>query len=123
LLIQYGHLFLFVLAGLAFACMSLLVLSPLIRFRSGDDRQKIGYECGMEPTSQFFGPVGLEFALFALLFVIFDVESLFIYPWAVVFRELGWVGFAEMALFIGVLGIGLIYAWKRGALRWQGGSQ
>ena len=116
---QYAYILLFVLFGIAFGAFSLLVLSPLVRFRSGDDRQKIVYECGMEPVGTPFVPMDIRFYLFALLFVIFDVESLFLFPWAVVFREIGWIGFIDMTVFIAVLFLGLIYTWKRGALRWE----
>lgn len=116
---QYGYVLLFVLFGLGFGLFNLLVLSPLLRFRSGDQRQKIAYECGMEPVGSPYVPMDIRFYLFALLFVIFDVESLFLFPWAVVFRELGWIGFIDMLVFIAVLFFGLLYAWKRGALRWE----
>lgn len=119
MLAQYGHILLFFIFGAGFAVANLLVLSPLLRFKSGDDRQKVAYECGMEPLGSPYVPMDIRFYLFALLFVVFDVESLFLYPWAVVFRELGWNGFISMIIFIGVLFLGLIYTWKRGALRWE----
>lgn len=119
MLTQYGYILMFVVFGFGFGVANLLVLSPLLRFRSGDERQKIAYECGMEPIGTPYVPIDIRFYLFALLFVVFDVESLFLFPWAVVFRSLGWLGFAEMVVFIGVLALGLIYTWKRGALRWE----
>jgi NADH-quinone oxidoreductase subunit A len=118
MLTQYAHILLFVLAGFGFGVLNLLVLSPLLRYRSNDARQKIAYECGMEPIGTPYIPTDIRFYLFALLFVVFDVESLFLYPWAVVFRELGWFGFAEMLVFIAILFLGLIYTWKRGGLKW-----
>ncbi len=115
---QYGHVLLFIIFGISFAVVNLFV-SSLIRFYSGDSKQKIAYECGMEPVGTPYVPLDIRFYLFALLFVVFDVESLFLYPWAVVFKELGAVGFVEMLVFIAVLFLGLIYTWKRGALRWE----
>lgn len=117
MLTQYGHILLFFIFGIAFAVVNLFVAS-LIRFYSNDQKQKIVYECGMEPIGTPYVAMDIRFYLFALLFVVFDVESLFLYPWAVIFREAGIVGFLEMLVFIGVLFLGLIYTWKRGALRW-----
>jgi len=118
-LAQYGNILLFVLFGAGFAVFNLLVLSPLLRFKSNDERQKIAYECGMEPIGTPYVPMDIEFYVFALLFVIFDIEALYLYPWAIIFRDLGWDGFASMLVFIGVLFFGLIYTWRRGALRWE----
>nr|MDQ5819095.1 NADH-quinone oxidoreductase subunit A [Actinomycetota bacterium] len=60
----------------------------------------------------------VRYYVFALLFLIFDVEAAFLYPWAVIYRELGVYGFVEMVIFVLILGVGLIYAWKKGALKW-----
>ena len=73
----------------------------------------------MEPIGSPYVQIDLRFYLFALLFVVFDVEALFLFPWAVVFRELGVVGFIDMMIFVAVLFLGLIYTWKRGALQWE----
>ena len=61
----------------------------------------------------------MKFYLTAILFIVFDVEVVFLYPWAVVFRRLGWFGFAEMLMFVAVLGIALLYVWRKGALEWD----
>ena len=119
MLAQYGHVLIFVLLGAGFAVANLLILSPLLRFNSGDQEQKIAYECGMEPIGTPYVQMDIEFYIFALLFVVFDIESLFLYPWAVIFRSLGWNGFLSMMLFVGVLFFGLIYTWRRGALKWE----
>ena len=77
------------------------------------------FECGEEP---FFLPIGrlaIKFYLTAILFILFDVELVFLYPWAVVYRALGSVGLAEMGVFLGVLMVGFVYAWDNGALKWQ----
>jgi NADH-quinone oxidoreductase subunit A len=118
MLTQYGFILLLILFGFGFGILNIFVLSPMLRFRSGDERQKIAYECGMEPIGSPYIPTDIRFYLFGLLFVIFDVESLFIFPWAVIFRELGWYGMASMGVFIAILFLGLIYTWRRGGLRW-----
>ena len=76
------------------------------------------YECGPEVTRQP-NRVSPQFYLFALLFLLFDVEIIFMFPWAVNYQALGWFGFAEMIMFIVVLAIGFVYAWKKGALEWH----
>ena len=82
-------------------------------------REKLGtYESGEEPTGQAWGRYPSHFYVFALLFVVFDVEVIFLFPWAVLFRDLGWFGLGEMVVFIGILVVGLFYAWKKKALNW-----
>ena len=76
------------------------------------------YECGPEVTKQP-NTVSVQFYLMALLFILFDIEIIFMFPWAVDFKVLGWFGFIEMILFIILLTIGFIYAWKKGALEWH----
>jgi NADH-quinone oxidoreductase subunit A len=76
------------------------------------------FESGAESTGAKDVRPSVKFYLAAILFVVFDVEAVFLYPWASVFRELGWLGFAEMLLFLLILGVTLAYAWKKGALEW-----
>ncbi len=76
------------------------------------------YECGPEVTKQP-NTISVQFYLMALLFILFDVEIIFMFPWAVDFKLLGWFGFIEMILFIVLLAIGFVYAWKKGALEWH----
>ena len=76
------------------------------------------YECGPEVTKQP-NKISAQFYLFGLLFILFDVEIIFMFPWAIDFKLLGWFGFAEMLLFILLLAIGFVYAWKKGALEWH----
>jgi len=78
------------------------------------------YECGVPaPTGVRRGKLSIKFFLVAILFLVFDIEVVFLFPWAVVFRQLGRLGFIEMGLFILVLVAGLAYAWKKGALEWE----
>ena len=84
------------------------------------DRIKFSvYECGVDPLTPASVRVSVKFYLLAILFILFDLETTFLYPWAVLFRSLGLFGFLEMAVFVGILLVGLIYAWKKGALEWQ----
>ncbi|MBD3808272.1 MAG: NAD(P)H-quinone oxidoreductase subunit 3, partial [Epsilonproteobacteria bacterium] len=76
------------------------------------------YECGPEVTKQP-NTISVQFYLIALLFILFDVEIIFMFPWAIDFKLLGWFGFVEMVLFILLLAIGFVYAWKKGALEWH----
>lgn len=84
------------------------------------DRVKYSvYECGVDPFTSAAVRVSVKFYLIALLFLLFDLETAFLYPWAVLFRKLGLFGFIEMVVFVGILLVGLVYAWKKGALEWQ----
>lgn len=77
------------------------------------------FECGVEPTGSARERFPVKFYMFALMFIIFDIEAVFLYPWARLFRELGWFGLFEMGVFLLVLVVGLIYAWRKGALEWE----
>ncbi len=77
------------------------------------------FECGNPPSGSAWGRFSVRFYLTAILFLVFDVEIIFLYPWAVELRGLGMFGFAEVSVFILILGVGLVYAWRRGALDWD----
>jgi NADH-quinone oxidoreductase subunit A len=77
------------------------------------------YECGFEPFGDTRMPFDVRFYLVAILFIIFDLETAFLVPWALVFRKLGWFGLVSMGIFLGLLVIGFIYEWKKGALEWD----
>lgn len=77
------------------------------------------FECGEVPFGLPKGRMPVKFYLVAMLFILFDVELVFLFPWAVVYRSLGWFGFLEMMLFLGIVVVGFIYAWKKGALEWD----
>lgn len=82
-------------------------------------QKAVPYESGWHSTGAQGVHLSVKFFLTAILFVVFDIEAVFLYPWAVLFRELGWFGFVEMILFLAVLGLTLIYAWRKGALEWE----
>jgi NADH-quinone oxidoreductase subunit A len=77
------------------------------------------FECGSVSEGSAHQPFAVKFYVVALLFIVFDVEMVFLYPWAVNIKGLGWFGYAEMAVFAATLVIGLIYVWKKGALNWE----
>ncbi len=77
------------------------------------------FECGMEPLSRPSGHLNVKFYLVAMLFILFDVEIVWFFPWAVLLRELGWTGIVEMFAFVFILILGFGYAWKKGALEWE----
>ena len=102
----------------------ILVSSALIGNRILSPRQEsrakgISYECGMLPIGRARTQVHFRYYLFAILFLIFDIEAVFLFPWAISFLDIGKVAFYEMLVFIGILGFGLLYAWRKGVLRWR----
>ena len=115
---QYGTVGIFLLFGVLFS-LGGLILAWFIRARNNDPIMRTTYECGPEAVGSSHVQINVRFYVFALLFVLFDVETLFIYPWAVTFRDLGLAGFLEMVVFIAVLFLGLAYAWKKGVLKWE----
>jgi len=115
---NYGSLLLmFVLAaGLSGV---LLVLSALIGRHKRTREKDMPYECGIQPTGDAREPFSVQFYMVALVFILFDIEAIFLYPWALVYRELKVFGFVEMVLYIIILLAGYIYLWKKGALDWN----
>lgn len=102
-----------------FFVLGVIGASRLIQRRHIYPEKLSPYECGIQPlVGDSWSPFAVRYYIYALLFVIFDVEAIFVYPWAVIFRNLGGTGFIEMIVFIGVLLLGLIYAWEKGALEW-----
>jgi len=96
----------------------ILLLNRFIGPRKPSQEKGVPYECGVEPFELPAGRFPIKFYIGAMLFVAFDVEILFLYVWAVQFEELAWLGFWEMLAFLVVLGGGLAYAWRKGALKW-----
>jgi len=97
----------------------ILILSSLLGPRRPNPDKQDAYECGLTPESHARHRIPVKFYLVAVFFILFDVEVAFMYPWAVKFRELGLVGFIAMASFMLVMGVGLIYILRKGALRWD----
>ena len=116
----FGAFFLFVFTAVAFMGTTILArLASRKLARLDTEKLKMTiYECGPEVTKQP-NKISTQYYLFALLFILFDVEIIFMFPWAIDFKILGMFGFVEMILFILLLAIGFIYAWKKGALEWH----
>ena len=110
-------LLLFVIA--AVLAIVLFTLATVIGPKNPTPEKNTPYEAGSESTGAQHVKLSVKFYLTAILFVVFDIEAIFLYPWAVLFQRLGWVGLVEMLVFIGVLTAALIYCWKKGALEWQ----
>jgi NADH-quinone oxidoreductase subunit A len=87
--------------------------------RAGPPVKTEAFECGNEPSGTAWARWSIKFYLVAILFIVFDVEVVFMYPWAVLFRELGLFGFIEMTIFVAVLAVGFLFAWRKGALEWS----
>ena len=97
-----------------------LMVAPFVVAYSKPDSEKLSaYECGFNAFDDARMKFDVRFYLVAILFIIFDLEVAFLFPWAVTFGELGWLGFWSMMLFLGVLTIGFIYEWNKGALEWD----
>ncbi|GAB6160933.1 NADH-quinone oxidoreductase subunit A [Desulfothermus naphthae] len=98
---------------------AVVFLSSLIGKKPLTNIQKIPYECGLDPAGPKEAYVPIKFYVIAMLFIVFDIEVVFFYPWLIVYRNLGVVGFVEMLIFFAILLIGLFYVIKKGALRWE----
>jgi len=107
----------FVLAGGITGAM--VLLSSVLGPKKPSSVKLEPFECGKMHFSLPGGKLAIKFYLTAILFILFDVELVFLYPWAVVYRKLGMVGLAEMGIFLGVLLVGFVYAWDNGALEWR----
>ncbi|MBK4731100.1 photosynthetic/respiratory NAD(P)H-quinone oxidoreductase subunit C [Oxynema sp. CENA135] len=93
--------------------------SALLRARGGYPERVTTYESGVEPIGGAWIQFNIRYYMFALVFVVFDVETVFLYPWAVAFHRLGLLAFIEALIFIAILVIALVYAWRKGALEWS----
>lgn len=120
---QFGRAGFLLIFALAFPLLPIAVSVLLgllkARPRRPDPIKSATYECGVETEGDAWGQFNVRYYLFALLFVVFDVEAVFLYPWAVAFRQLGLFAFVEAVLFVGILLVGYVYAWRRKALEWQ----
>ena len=118
LLMQYLPILIFL--GLAIALGSILILAAVIVAVSNPDPEKTSaYECGFNAFDDARMKFDVRFYLVAILFIIFDLEVAFLFPWAVSFKDISIVGFWSMMAFLGVLTIGFAYEWKKGALEWD----
>lgn len=114
----YAAVFAFVLVSVAFAAVT-LGAAKLLRPKVPYARKESTYECGIPASGSTEVKLNIRFHTYALLFVLFDVEVLYVFPWAVAARETGRVALAEMGAFLFVLALGLAFAWRKGALSWE----
>lgn len=97
----------------------LVTLPRFMAPRHASELKSTTYECGEQPVGEPWIHFRVAYYIFALAFVVFDVEAVFLFPWAVVLRKLGVAGLIQMAVFIGILLLGLVYAWRKGVLKWR----
>lgn len=118
LLSEYLPIVVFI--GLCLAIGLALLIAPFVVAYKAPDTEKLSaYECGFNAFDDARMKFDVRFYLVAILFIIFDLEVAFLFPWAVAFGELGWFGFTSMMIFLGILTVGFIYEWKKGALDWD----
>ncbi len=117
MLLSYLPIFILVIVAAGFA-LTLLLLSSVLGPRRPSKEKLSTYECGIDPIGSARERFSVKFYLVAMLFIIFDIEIVFLYPWAVVLGNLKLFGLIEMVFFLGILLIGLLYVWKKGGLEW-----
>jgi len=105
------------IAGVALVS-SMLLANRLLRPTHPTAQKLLTYECGVDPEGAGWAQMHVRYYVFAYLYVVFAVDAVFLFPWATVFEQLGWVTVVEMGIFVGVLAVGLAYAWRKGVLAW-----
>ena len=118
MLMNYLPILVFIALGILFGIVP-LVAGMILRPKDPYQAKDAPYECGFSPFEDARLPFDVKFYLVAILFIIFDLETAVLFPWAVVLQKLGWFGIAAMGVFVGLLIIGFIYEWKKGALEWE----
>ncbi len=119
MVVPSGYVPIFIFLGLAIVFpIVVLLLAKLIRPVAPSFEKSEAYECGIKANSDSRGRYTVRFYIIAILFVIFDVETIFLFPWAVRYRAFGWFGVAEVTVFLAILFVGYIWAYKKGALEW-----
>jgi NADH-quinone oxidoreductase subunit A len=115
----YAPMFIMLLAGGGLAGLFFLGASTLGGKLKETPEKMMPFECGSESSGGRHLKLSVKFYLTAILFVVFDIEAVFVYPWAIQFRSLGWLGLAEMMSFLAVVVVALVYVWRKGALEWE----
>ncbi len=118
MLTEFGRVLLFLIVGTGFVAIGLLT-AWLLRPNRPYPSKLTTYECGETPIGDTRVRFNIRFYVIALIFIIFDVEVVFLFPWAIVFRDLGWYAFIEMLVFLGILFVGYAYVWRNGDLDWD----
>lgn len=114
---EINYILIFVFTGIGFVVSNFLV-SSLLRPFNPTAKKLASYECGEEPVGEAWLQYNVRYYLFAMFFVVFDVEALFLIPWAVVYKGLGPYAFGEMLIFLALLVVALVHAWRKGGLKW-----
>ena len=117
-MLPYIPLLILFLIGAVFTVGFWVATTYLGRNKKPNPEKNAPFECGSESTGGRL-KLSVKFYLTAILFVVFDIEAVFVYPWAIHFRDLGWTGFVEMVSFLAVIIVALVYVWKKGALEWE----
>lgn len=118
MLAQYLPILVFIIIGLGLG-LAMMAGGSLLSSHNPNQEKNAPYECGFPAFESSHIPFDVRFYLVAILFIIFDLETAFFFPWALVLRQLGWLAFLAMLIFLGLLVIGFIYEWKKGALEWE----
>ncbi len=118
MLTEFGKILLFFIIGIVFVGLG-LVAAKIVRPSNPTKEKLTTYECGEEPIGLPWVKFNVRFYVIALVFLIFEVEVVFLFPWALVFKELGWFAFIEMVVFVVILLTGLVYVWAKGDLEWD----
>jgi NADH:ubiquinone oxidoreductase subunit 3 (subunit A) len=116
-LTSYAAVLAFIVVAVGFLVVNLLIWKVLRPSRPSEEKNTT-YECGENPTGSAWIQFNIRFYVFALIFIVFDVEAVFLLPWAVVFRQLGMLAFVEGLVFIAILVVALAYVWRKGDLEW-----
>ena len=118
MLAEYFPVLLFLLVGLGVG-VAPMVLGKLLAPNRPDPAKLSPYECGFEAFEDARMKFDVRYYLVAILFILFDLEIAFLFPWAIVLQQIGWFGMVAMMIFLGILVVGFIYEWKKGALEWE----
>ncbi len=122
MLTEFGRVFIFIIVGALFVAIGMFI-AWLLRPHRPYPSKLATYECGEVPFGDTRVRFNVRFYIVALIFLIFDVEVVFLFPWATVYRNLGWFAFVEMLVFLGILLIGYAYVWRKGDLDWDKPAQ
>ena len=117
MMIDFSSVFMFLAVGVIFVAVT-MVLARLIRPADPNVVKMSNYECGEDPIGSGWFTFNVRFYIIALIFVIFDVEAVFLFPWALVFKSIGWIAFWDVLVFIVILLVGFAYVWNMGDLDW-----
>jgi NADH-quinone oxidoreductase subunit A len=118
MLIDYLPVLIFLLIAVGFAGFA-IAASALLGQKKPSALKKAPYECGVNTVGPTYRRIPVKYYIIALLFLLFDIEVVFLYPWAIIFKEVKVFAFVSMAVFIGILVVAYIYVWKKGALEWE----